>query len=911
MASALAAGGQHRQVRDVTVCTYDNADWGAALARARHHAPFLAQALAQQPDLAALLEAGKGDEALAMAHAAGKGAVAVGRALRLEKRALGTVLAIGDLAGAFPLHTVMRTLSDFADRALDTAICAAIGKRVEGAAPDGFVALALGKQGARELNYSSDIDPILLFDPDVLPCRERDEPGEVAQRYAREIVALLSNITEYGYVFRVDLRLRPASETSPLAVPVARALSHYESSALTWERLAFLRARAVGGDIAKGEAFLQTITPFVWRRSLDFGTIDEIARLTARIRASHDGPSAPAPGYDVKLGRGGIREIEFYAQTLQLIHGGRDPSLRIAGTRPALDALAAAGHIGAEDAQALGESYDGLRTVEHRLQMVEDRQTHSLPEGDALENVARLAGCADAAAFVAQCTALTEPVAERFDALLTRQAGDNTTIAKAADTRLVKRVRGWADGQFSALRSEAALAAFEDCVPVLVDAIARAQDTERALERWESLLAGAPVTVNLFRLLAARPGLLDRLMDILTLADPLANRLMRHPALLDSLLDTAATQLPGSVAALQRALRPLSAAAGYEQRLDRLRVVTGETRFSLGVQLISGTQDPLDIAEGLSRLAEAAVREAVRLAEREFAAKHGRFADRSLAVLALGRFGGGALTHMSDLDIVYLFDGPPDDPLDDESDGPRAMGPTLYFNRLAQRVTAALSVPTAEGVLFDVDTRLRPQGTQGPLAVSTAGFARYQRCDARTWEHMALSRARVVIASPATRATIEQGIAGALASPRDPAALRGDILTMRSDMVQHKPPRGALDVKLLRGGLVDIEFTLHYLQLRDGMGVLPDLTAALAAQIEAGLLDARMKDAHLLMTRLLIAARLLAPDLVMPHARAAAALATACGLDNAGAILPAIANARKVVARQWRHTFDTELEIDT
>ncbi len=612
----------------------------------------------------------------------------------------------------------------------------------------------------------------------------------------------------------------------------------------------------------------------------------------------------------MKLGRGGIREIEFYAQTLQLIHGGRDPSLRIAGTRPALAALAAAGHIGAEDAQALGESYDGLRTVEHRLQMVEDRQTHSLPEGDALKNVARLAGYADAAAFVAHCSALTEPVAERFDALLARQAGRSTAVPKAASKRIVKRVRKWADGQFSALRSEAALAAFEDCVPLLVDAIERAEDTDRALERWESLLAGAPVTVNLFRLLAARPGLLDRLMDILTLADPLANRLMRRPALLDSLLDTAATQLPGSVAALQRALRPLSADAGYEQRLDRLRVVTDETRFSLGVQLISGAQDPLDIAEGLSRLAEAAVREAFRIAEAGFAAKHGRFADRSLAVLALGRFGGGALTHMSDLDIIYLFDGPPDDALDDESDGPRPLGPTLYFNRLAQRVTAALSVPTAEGVLFDVDTRLRPQGAQGPLAVSTAGFARYQRNDAWTWEHMALSRARVVIASPATRATIERGIAGALAKPRDPAALRSDILAMRRDMAQHKPSRGPLDVKLLRGGLVDIEFTLHYLQLRDGAGMSPDLTAAIAAQVEAGLLDARMKDAHLLMTRLLIAARLLAPDLAMPHARAGAALATACGLDDADAILPAIADAREVVARQWRHTFDTELEID-
>lgn len=894
----------------MTVFADDTANWDTALARARAHAPFLARALDQQPEIAALLAAGASDAAVAVARDAGEGIAATGRALRLEKRALATVLAVGDLAGAFPLATVVSTLSAFADRALDAAIRAAIGRRVDGAEPGGFVALALGKQGARELNYSSDIDPILLFDPDTLPRRTRDEPGEVAQRYAREIVALLSNVTEHGYVFRVDLRLRPASETSPLAVPVARALSHYESSALTWERLAFLRARSVAGDIGMGERFLDTITPFVWRRSLDFGTIDEIARLTARIRASHDGPPVPSPGYNVKLGRGGIREIEFYAQTLQLIHGGRDPGLRVPGTRAALNALAAAGHIGAEDARALGTSYDGLRTIEHRLQMVDDRQTHSLPEGAALENVAMLAGYEDTGGFVAACSALTEPVAERFDALLARQADRNVVVPDMAGRRFVKRVRGWADGHFSALRSEAALAAFEKCQPMLIDAIARADDSERALDRWEGLLANAPVTVNLFRLLAARPALLERLMDILTLADPLANRLARRPALLDTLLDTTATELPGSVASIRRALRPLVAEPDYEQQLDRLRVVTGETRFALGVQLISHTQDPLDIAEALSRLAEAGVHEAVRIAEAEFAAKHGRFTDRSLAVLALGRFGGGALTHASDLDIVYLFDGVPDDPLEVESDGLRPLGPSLYFNRLAQRVTAALSVPTAEGVLYDVDTRLRPQGAQGPLAVSIAGFDRYQRADAWTWEHMALARARIIVATPPARAAIEASIAATLGKSRDPAALRADILKMRDEMARHKPPRGPLDVKLLRGGLVDVEFILHFLQLRDGVGVVPDLSDALAAQMTAGLLDPALAGAHRLMTRLLIAARLLAPDLALPYAGAYAALAAACGLADADDLLPAVAHARETVATQWRRTFDTELETD-
>ncbi|MEO6042115.1 MAG: glutamine-synthetase adenylyltransferase, partial [Croceibacterium sp.] len=325
-------------------------DWHGALERARANAPFLARALGRQPELAALLARGEGEAALAAARAAGEGAPDVGSALRRERLALATALAIGDLAGAFPLARVMGELSALADRALEAAIGEAIRRRVPDADAAGFVALALGKHGAGELNYSSDIDPILLYDPDSLPRRARDEPGEAAQHYARAVVELLSGQTGEGYVFRVDLRLRPASEVSPLAISLGAALGHYESSALAWERAAFIRARAAAGDLAAGTSFLAAIRPFVWRRSLDFGAIGDIRRLTARIRASHAGPRTPGPGFNLKLGRGGIREVEFFAQTHQLIHGGRDPSLRVRGTRAALDALAAAGIVKHEDA---------------------------------------------------------------------------------------------------------------------------------------------------------------------------------------------------------------------------------------------------------------------------------------------------------------------------------------------------------------------------------------------------------------------------------------------------------------------------------------------------------------------------------------------------------------------------------
>ena len=302
-------------------------DWTNAIERARDNAPFLARSLDRLPDLAELLAAGDAEAAFDYCARAGEGAD-VGVALRRERLALALTLAIGDLAGAFTLDEVMTRLSVFADEALGRAIREAAKMRTGLDSPDGFFALALGKHGACELNYSSDIDPILLFDPDVLASGERSTPPETAQRMARDIVRLLSDHTEEGYVFRVDLRLRPASEITPLAVSINAAASHYESAALPWERAAFIRARSAAGDIARGERFLASIRPFVWRRSVDFGAIDDIAQLRVRIREAYTGETQLGPGFDLKRGRGGIREIEFFAQTHQLIHGGRDPKLR-------------------------------------------------------------------------------------------------------------------------------------------------------------------------------------------------------------------------------------------------------------------------------------------------------------------------------------------------------------------------------------------------------------------------------------------------------------------------------------------------------------------------------------------------------------------------------------------------------
>ena len=853
-----------------------------------------------------MLAQGNAGEALALARTSGDDKD-VAATLRRQRWALAVTLAIGDLAGAFSVERVMHELSDFADRTLDAAIAEAIRRRVPEAQPAGFTALALGKHGARELNYSSDIDPILLYDPARLPSRERDDPAEAAQRYARTILSLLSDQTEDGYVFRVDLRLRPASEVSPLAISFEAALTHYESSAIAWERAAFIRARSAAGDVAAGEAFLRSIASFVWRRSLDFTALEEIRRLTSRIRDHHKGPGEPGPGFDLKRGRGGIREIEFFAQAQQLIHGGRNPALQVRGTRAGLDALAEAGIVSRDDAALLGESYDRLRIIEHRLQMIEDRQTHCLPrEAQAIDNVARLDGLADGAALVGELKTITAQVAMRYDSLLAGTGGraqrPSTARDNAAVGRIEQRIDKWRE-TLRTLRGSEARAALAALRPTLVDALAGSPEPDRSMTRLETILDNVPTAINLFRLFEARPGLLDQVLRVVTLAEPLAEALGRHPEWLDGMIDARALDLPGSVADLSKLMR--SAQPDYERRLDRIREVVGEQRFALGVQLVEARHDPLEIGAGLARVAEAALDTGAAAAAEEFATVHGRIAGSDLLVLGLGRLGGGVLTHASDLDIIYLFTGE----IGVESQGGRPLTASLYYNRLAQRVTAALSVPTAAGALYEIDTRLRPQGTQGPLAVSLDSFARYQREDAWTWEHMALARARPLFGPPDARAELRQVIEQVLRQERDPEKLRTDVLKMRSEIAANKSPSGPLDAKLQRGGLIDCEFIIHYLQLRERTGFSPDLEVAVAELTSAGLLPRGFSKQHDFLTRLLIAARLLAPAGQVPADRAQEVLARCCGMRDFAAFLRRVEEARHVIAAAWTETFGQTLEV--
>lgn len=865
----------------------------AAVERAELYAPFLATVLRREPDLAERFRAGE----RVSPEVAIDPEQPAARALRLARRRLALIVAVGDLAGVLDLAAITAALTRFADRALDRAIAAAIAERTPGAEPVGFTALALGKQGSGELNYSSDIDPILLYDPVTLPRRAREDPSEAAVRIARRTVELLQARDADGYVLRVDLRLRPSPEVTPIALPVEAAITHYESEALPWERAAFIRARACAGDIALGERFLAAIRPFVWRRSLDFGAIREITDISARIRDHYAHGQAFGPGFDLKRGRGGIREIEFFAQIHQLIHGGRDPSLRAPATRDALAALAAAGLIESDAAAALDAAYLALRTAEHRVQMVDDRQTHLLPAGDALDRLARLDGKPEGGALLSALEPHVVRTGTIYDTLAPSAECAPTTpevlAARFADPlaeecfRLIER---WRSGRYPALRSAAAREAFEAVLPRLLDAFAAAPDARAALVGFDRLVERLPSALNIFRLLEARPGLLAILATILAQAPTLAEDLSRRTDLLDGLIDASAFDPLPDVAALSREMRA-HATADYQATLEQVRRVVGERRFTLGTQLVTGAGDPLPVAAGYARLAEAAVTVLAEATVSEFARAHGRVPDSEFVILALGRFGGGAMTHASDLDLVYLFTGD----FRADSDGAKPLGATLYYNRLGARVSTALSAPTAAGPLYAVDTRLRPSGTQGPLVVSLDSFARYQREDAWTWERMALTRARTVFGSTQARAVVAAVITEALstASPRDIVA---DAAAMRAEMAAHKPPAGPLDVKLLPGGLVDLEFAVHVRQLVHRTGFHPDLGLAIDALATSGLISPAARTAYDFLTRILVIARLVAPHAQTPPASTRSLITSALGLADWDAVIATLASVRHDVA---------------
>jgi glutamate-ammonia-ligase adenylyltransferase len=764
--------------------------------------------------------------------------------LRRAKAQAALLIALTDIGGVWPVERVTRALTDFADAAVAAAVrfllrgAAGQGRLdlADAAAPEtrsGYVVLAMGKMGAHELNYSSDIDLIVLYEESSPALPQGAEPGGLFVRITRGLVKLMQERTADGYVFRTDLRLRPDPASTAIAISSLSALNYYESTGQNWERAAMIKARPCAGDQAAGEAFLKEVSPFIWRKYLDYGAVADVHAMKRQMAAFKGHDEIAIEGHNIKLGRGGIREIEFFVQTQQLIAGGRHPELRGAQTLRTLEDLAAGGWIAREAANDLSAAYRFLRAVEHRLQMIADEQTHTLPaEREDVERFARFLGFAGRDAFAAallghmrnvqrQYARLFEdaPAAEASRRALQfpRDKDDTATLDKLSamgfrrPLEVSYAVRRWLSGEYRSLRSEFARSHLEGLVPVLVDHLARAENPDRALVALDRFLVGLHGGARLLSLLRRNADLVALLALALGTAPRLADILALHPQVMDALIEPSFFGvLPDAATLAAELARTLDESRGYEDLLDRARAFGQEHMFLIGARVLSGTVSAEQAGEAFARLAEVLVRAVHGAVEGAFAETHGRIAGQQCVVLALGKLGGREMTATSDLDLIIVYDF---DAAEPQSDGARPLYGAQYFARLTQRLVSALSAPTNYGALYHVDMRLRPSGRSGPVATQLGSFESYQENEAWTWEHLALTRARVISGPAEFAARVEKVIRDVLGRDRDAETIAGDVVEMRAAIAAEKGDKDRWDLKYVAGGLVDLEFIAQYLQL--------------------------------------------------------------------------------------------------
>jgi glutamate-ammonia-ligase adenylyltransferase len=779
--------------------------------------------------------------------------------LRRGKRHASLTIALADIAGLWTLEQVTEALSVCAEIALELAArhllrrAAASGvlrlqHPEEPERQSGLVILGMGKLGARELNYSSDIDLIVLYDPDRVHVADPDSLQQTFVRLTRNLVKILEERRPEGYVFRTDLRLRPDPGSTPLALSVLAAETYYESLGQNWERAAMIKARPVAGDREAGAEFLARLRPYIWRKHLDFAAIQDIHSIKRQINAHRGGGTVALEGHNIKLGRGGIREVEFFAQTQQLIWGGRFPELRSPATCPAIEALARAGRVTPAATNDMITSYRFLRRVEHRLQMFDDKQMHTLPEaGPKLDALAIFLGYSDTATFrtemLAHLTCVERHYAQLFEEAPALSGSGNLvftgtdddpatieTLVKMGYTepaRVAATVRGWHHGRYRAMRSVRARELLTELMPTLLQALARTAQPNEAFVRFDQFLSRLPAGVQIFSLFHANPNLLNLVADVMGDAPRLAELLAQHTNLLDSVLSVQFLTRPPDAPQLAEDLhRALHEARDFQDTLDVLRRWKGEREFQIGVQMLHGFITATFAGDALANIAECTLAELQSAVEQEFARTHGRVPGGALATVAYGKLGGREMTVTSDLDLIFVWDAP--DGIE-SSDGAKPLPVSLYYQRLAQRLINAISAPTGEGKLYEIDLRLRPSGSKGPLATNLEGFVAYQRDNAWTWEHLALTRARPITGAATFQARIREAIRSVLTRPRDPVKLATEVAEMRTLMAREHPAKLPWDIKHWRGGLIDVEFIAQYLQLRYAAirpGILATNTAA-------------------------------------------------------------------------------------
>lgn len=745
----------------------------------------------------------------------------VGRALRRAKARVALIAGLADLGGVWPLLSVTGALTNLADRAVQVALSSHLAPdiargRLPGAQPGdeeqgaGMVAFAMGKMGAFELNYSSDIDLICLFDETRFDPAEALDARQVFIRATRKMAATLSDHSADGYVFRTDLRLRPDASVTPVCISMDAAERYYESLGRTWERAAWIKARPCAGDLVAGGRFQDTLRPFIWRRHLDFAAIEDAHDMRMRIRAHKNlGGALVLEGHNMKLGQGGIREIEFFAQTRQLIAGGRDPDLRLRDTQGALRALSAKGWVDAAGAERMCALYEAHREIEHRLQMIGDAQTHSLPtSAEGFERLARFCGAGDTAAFRRDLLARLQETAELTEGFFAPSAPrkDERPEMTPAQRDLV---RGWP--ALPAMRSDRARAIFERLEPELLSRLLASSNPDDALLGFDRFLSGLPTGVQLFSLFEANPTLVDLLIDILTTAPVLRGYLSHNAQVLDAVLaGDFFAPWPGGAALQAELTAALAQARDYEARLDTARRWMKERHFRIGVHHLRGLINQPEAARHYSDLAGAVLGAVWPVVCAEFARKHGPQPGRGAVVLGMGSLGAQVLNAGSDLDLIVVFDAGDAE----ASDGPRPLAPRPYFARLTQALVTALSAPMAQGRLYEVDMRLRPSGRQGPVATALAAFADYQRTEAWTWEHLALTRARAICGDAGLAAEIENFRRLLLTEKAAGDTVVTDVADMRARLRGAKPNTGVWDVKNGEGRGQDIDLVAQMLALR-------------------------------------------------------------------------------------------------
>jgi [glutamine synthetase] adenylyltransferase / [glutamine synthetase]-adenylyl-L-tyrosine phosphorylase len=763
------------------------------------------------------------------------------RLLRRMKAEAALLIALADIGGAWPVMRAAAALTALADTAVRAAARFALAEAaragriepVDASDPEkdsGYIVLAMGKMGAGELNYSSDIDLIVFFEKDTRIIPANVEAVPVFVRITQRMVKLLQERTGDGYVFRADLRLRPDPASTPVAISTAAAMTYYESVGQNWERAAMIKARACAGDIPAGEKLLAGLAPFVWRKYLDFAALADVHAMKRQINAYRGHGEIAVEGHNIKLGRGGIREVEFFAQTQQLIAGGRDPQLRDRQTLPTLRKLEAERWIDTAARDDLTKAYCFLRTVEHRLQMINDEQTQTLPaERAELERFARFLGYESRDAFAAVLVGHLEKVQGDYSRLFEKAPGPDKPQLRfprdADDHKTLDRlsglgfrqpleasgiVRNWFAGGHRFLAGAVAQNHLQELVPELIEQIARTTNPNGTLILFDDFLANLHAAGRLLSLLRQNPELISLITLVLGLAPRLADTLARHPQVMDALVDPSMAQLPDETE-LRRRLEAALAQSRYdEDLLERIRMFGLEQMFLIGMQILSGAVTARQAGEAYAALADAVICAVGDTVSGNFAATYGHMHGEQTAVLAMGKLGGHEMTATSDLDLILIYDFDAEHP---ESDGRRPLYGGQYFARLTQRLINTLTAQTNYGALYQVDMRLRPSGRAGPLATQIGAFSSYQDTEAWTWEHMALTRARVISASPGFRERVEAVIREVLRRRRDKDLIAGDVVEMRAAIAKEHGDSNRWDLKHAAGGLVDIEFIAQYLQL--------------------------------------------------------------------------------------------------